>query len=114
MKKENSITVSKTTIHPEESDPRALEFCIHQLTGYEGEILYGLKVIMRTVDGTLLEEEDTPALTPSLTEIVRLAEMLVKGEVPPSGLLSMIDEYFDLNLPSCVHAARQNNAATSL
>ena len=105
------IAVAKAIIHPDESLPRALEYYIYQKAGLGGRPLYGLRVDKRSLDGELLEREETPSITSSLEEVMALANAFATGTVPPCVLLEMVDEWYDLDDPAGVHTAWEENIA---
>ena len=71
-----------------------LEYSLRCITGPQGEDFYGLRVDKRSQDGTLLEREETPAFTSSLSEATALANTFAVGTVPPCVLLEMLDECY--------------------
>ena len=108
---DQAILTAKATINPDESEALALEYFVCMQTGSEDEVLYGLRVDKRHLDGGLIEREETPALTGSLAEAKALAETFAAGTVPPSVLLEMVDEWHESSLPSCKHTTGEENFA---
>jgi len=104
-----AIAIAQTTIQPDDGEQVGLEYYLCQQVGVEGETLYSLRVDKRHMNGGLIEREETPALTGSLTDATAMAEAFARGTVPPSVLLEMVDEwyttFFSSNLVPSVHAA---------
>ena len=105
------VAVATSMIHPEDSLPLVLEYCICQKLGQGAMPLYGLRVDKRNLDGGLLEREETPAITSSLEEVTALANAFAKGTVPPCVLLEMVDEWYGLDYPAGIHTAREEYIA---
>ena len=55
--------------------------------------LYGIKVEKSTLDGVLVESEETFATTESRDEALAMIEAFSRGTVPPSVLLEMVDDW---------------------
>ncbi|MCL2360613.1 MAG: DUF6514 family protein [Defluviitaleaceae bacterium] len=101
----NVIAIAQATIQPDGGEQVALGYFLCQHTGPEGEILYGLRVDKRHLEGGLIEREETPPLTGSLADATAMAEAFAKGTVPPCVLLEMVDEWYSQFFPSGIHAA---------
>ena len=89
------IPVAHATYHPEGESTMALDYFILSFTGPEGEALYGLRVDKSSLSGTLVEREETEAVTGSFKEITAIAEAFAAGTVPPCVLHEMVYEWFD-------------------
>jgi len=76
---------------------------------YDGtETLYGLRVNKSTLEGVLVDSEETFATTDNKDEALAMAEAFARGTVPPSVLLEMVDEWgtdvaLSVTFPSSVH-----------
>ena len=89
-----TINIASTVIQPENCDALNLVYSLKKLAGPEGEDLYALRVDKRTPSGTLIEREETPAITGSLDDATAIASAFAAGTVPPCVLLEMVDEWY--------------------
>ena len=83
----NIIPITQAQFPTDNDYMLILEYSLRCITGPQDEDFYGLRVDKRSLDGLLLEREETPAFTNSLSEATALAETFAAGTVPPCVLL---------------------------
>jgi hypothetical protein len=85
-------------IQPESGENWILEYFLQEIQNEEGEKFYGLRIDKNTPEGMLYEREETPAITDSREEALRMAKAFARGSVTPATLLEMADEWVSENL----------------
>ena len=93
-KESEVINIASTVIQPEDYDALNLVYSLRKLSGPDGEELFALRVDKRTLSGTLIEREETPAITGSLDDATAIANAFAAGTVPPCVLLELVDEWY--------------------
>jgi len=90
----NIIFVSQETIFPENGEILTLEYYLRSHTRPDGETQYGMRIDTRSLNGELLERDETAGLSASIADVAVLAEAFAEGTVLPGNLLEMVDEWF--------------------
>ena len=86
-----SESVAKTTIQTDSGEKWALEYFLQ--IWRDGSEFFGLRVEKSTLEGVIVEREETPAITDSRQSAMDIAKAFAAGSVPPSVLLEMVDEW---------------------
>ena len=60
--------------------------------------LYGVKINRRTMDGVLIESDETFAATENRDDAIAMIKAFAKGKVLPMSLLYMVDDWEPTNL----------------
>ncbi|MCL2373523.1 MAG: DUF6514 family protein [Defluviitaleaceae bacterium] len=82
-------------IENDEGQKWLLDYYVQTYEGLGGMELYGLKINKSTLDGVLIETEETFATSETYEEALAMAEAFARGTVPPVVLLEMVDEWED-------------------
>ena len=84
--------VSSATIRQEDGQEWLLEYYLQTIESPGGTI-FGLRVDKSTLDGVLVEREETSATTEYEEQALAMIHAFAKGTVPPSVLLEMVDDW---------------------
>jgi hypothetical protein len=85
--------ISKAELKAESGESWVLDYYLQKFNGSEGKQCYGLRVEKSSLEGELLEHEETRAITENREAALAMTEAFAKGSVPPVTLLEMADEW---------------------
>lgn len=103
-----SQLLASTVMQQDNGSEWVLEYYIQTYDSADYGNVYGIKVDKCTMDGQVVESEETFGTTDKKHHALEMVNAFHKGVVPPSVLLEMVDEWESCNshaFPSCVHTA---------
>ena len=104
--------IASNTIQQDDGREWLLDYYLQTYECLSNERLYGMKVNKNTLEGVLVETEETFATTDNRSDALTMVNAFARGTVSPCVLLEMVDEWESevedsrMGFPPGIHTTR--------